>query len=90
MAEGARLESVYAGNRIEGSNPSPSAIICLRVAATPTLPACSGFELRLEPSANFLSWIAAPLKPRGTAVKADDDSRLARDYPVTSPNRFDS
>ena len=25
MAEGARLESVYAGNRIEGSNPSPSA-----------------------------------------------------------------
>ncbi len=27
MAEGARLESVYAGNRIEGSNPSLSAII---------------------------------------------------------------
>ena len=26
MAEGARLESVYAGDRIEGSNPSPSAI----------------------------------------------------------------
>ena len=26
MAEGARLESVYAGNRIEGSNPSPSAM----------------------------------------------------------------
>ena len=25
MVEGARLESVYAGNRIEGSNPSPSA-----------------------------------------------------------------
>ena len=25
MAEGARLESVYTGNRIEGSNPSPSA-----------------------------------------------------------------
>ena len=24
-AEGARLESVYTGNRIEGSNPSPSA-----------------------------------------------------------------
>ena len=39
MAEGARLESVYAGNRIEGSNPSPSAslllfkIICLAVPA---------------------------------------------------------
>ena len=25
MAEGARLESVYTGDRIEGSNPSPSA-----------------------------------------------------------------
>ena len=29
MAEGARLESVYTGNRIEGSNPSPSAISLL-------------------------------------------------------------
>ena len=27
MVEGARLESVYAGNRIAGSNPAPSAII---------------------------------------------------------------
>ena len=26
MAEGARLESVYTGNRIVGSNPTPSAI----------------------------------------------------------------
>jgi hypothetical protein len=26
VAEGARLESVYAGNRIAGSNPAPSAI----------------------------------------------------------------
>ena len=25
MAEGARLESVYTGNRIVGSNPTPSA-----------------------------------------------------------------
>ena len=25
MVEGARLESVYTGNRIEGSNPAPSA-----------------------------------------------------------------
>jgi hypothetical protein len=25
VVEGARLERVYAGNRIEGSNPSPSA-----------------------------------------------------------------
>ena len=27
MAEGARLESVYTGNRIVGSNPTPSAKI---------------------------------------------------------------
>ena len=27
MAEGARLESVYAGNRIEGSNPSLTATL---------------------------------------------------------------
>ncbi len=31
MAEGARLESVYTGNRIEGSNPSPSATLRLRL-----------------------------------------------------------
>src|ERR1700722_20200262 len=29
-AEGARLESVYAGNRIAGSNPAPSATICVK------------------------------------------------------------
>ena len=28
VVEGARLERVYAGNRIEGSNPSLSAIDC--------------------------------------------------------------
>ena len=27
MVEGARLESVYTGNRIAGSNPAPSAIL---------------------------------------------------------------
>jgi hypothetical protein len=27
VVEGARLESVYTGNRIEGSNPSPSASV---------------------------------------------------------------
>ncbi len=32
MAEGARLESVYTGNCIEGSNPSPSARFSARAA----------------------------------------------------------
>ena len=31
MVEGARLESVYAGNRIAGSNPAPSAITEIKV-----------------------------------------------------------
>ena len=38
MAEGARLESVYAGNRIEGSNPSPSAsnfVLAFRYRVSP-------------------------------------------------------
>src|SRR5262249_44491832 len=30
VAEGARLESVYTGNRIVGSNPTPSATIALQ------------------------------------------------------------
>ena len=30
MAEGARLESVYTGNRIVGSNPTPSAKVIRR------------------------------------------------------------
>jgi hypothetical protein len=30
VAEGARLESVYTGNRIVGSNPTPSARRCIR------------------------------------------------------------
>ena len=36
MAEGARLESVYTGNRIVGSNPTPSATIKLRTAEMAT------------------------------------------------------
>ena len=31
VAEGARLESVYTGNRIGGSNPPPSAIFTLNI-----------------------------------------------------------
>src|SRR5215208_2612888 len=48
VAEGARLESVYTGNRIEGSNPSPSATTYLSEpapdyrAVQPNSPALSG------------------------------------------------
>lgn len=45
MVEGARLERVYTGNRIEGSNPSPSAN---RTAhALPTAQDASDERLRL-------------------------------------------
>ena len=37
MAEGARLESVYTGNRIEGSNPSFSATSLASDVAPPTI-----------------------------------------------------
>ena len=37
MVELARLESVYAGNRIEGSNPSPSAILKVWINCLPSL-----------------------------------------------------
>jgi hypothetical protein len=40
VAEGARLESVYTGNRIVGSNPTPSA----RVLSTPFSAVRSGFQ----------------------------------------------
>ena len=39
VAEGARLESVYTGNRIVGSNPTPSA----------SFPACPEVEWDIEP-----------------------------------------
>lgn len=42
MVEGARLESVYTGNRIAGSNPAPSAkLIPLEILSRSSLPAQS-------------------------------------------------
>jgi hypothetical protein len=48
VVEGARLESVYRGNSIEGSNPSLSAILLIKNELKlspvyhPTVSACSG------------------------------------------------
>jgi hypothetical protein len=36
VAEGARLESVYTGNRIVGSNPTPSASCLIRGSSLPS------------------------------------------------------
>ena len=53
MAEGARLESVYTGNRIEGSNPSLSAILYLRAAAPHPERVISGSNFVLHPPPVF-------------------------------------
>ena len=56
VAEGARLESVYAGNRIEGSNPSLSATILLT-----TVSLRSGFCQNSQLLHPFLSEAVDPL-----------------------------
>src|ERR1043165_8733356 len=49
VAEGARLESVYTGNRIEGSNPSLSAItlVSWKIPETRSIECCLETDLRL-------------------------------------------
>ena len=63
MAEGARLESVYAGNRIEGSNPSPSAnaTVLLRVYCSGKMPV----QFKIELAALF-SWVSDYLVNQAT------------------------
>ncbi len=48
MVEGARLESVYRGNSIEGSNPSLSAINNQNVGAVPIAFAAVLFSVSVE------------------------------------------
>ena len=48
MVEGARLESVYRGNSIEGSNPSLSAIYNQNVGAVPIAFAAAFFSMSVE------------------------------------------
>lgn len=58
MAEGARLERVYTGNRIEGSNPSLSAIFFLQGAELRTF-----FPLSFAPQS-----IGLPLRISGAVL----------------------
>ncbi len=51
MVERGGLENRCARERTVGSNPTLSATLIMRVAATPTLAAGSEFERRSEPSA---------------------------------------
>ncbi len=50
MAEGARLERVYTGNRIEGSNPSLSAIFFLECLSKTTFLRPAIFETTISPA----------------------------------------
>jgi hypothetical protein len=64
VAEGARLESVYTGNRIVGSNPTPSAIPAFIL---PSQNQRGPLSLAVIDSANrFLTITAAPLSPKAT------------------------
>ena len=54
MVEGARLESVYAGNRIEGSNPFLSAKPVTKV---------TGFLMQATKQARLIEW-ASIKKPK--------------------------
>jgi hypothetical protein len=55
VVEGARLEIVYAGDRIEGSNPSPSAILFKQgfIPCLNKICIVSGFEPSIN---NNLGW----------------------------------
>jgi hypothetical protein len=54
VADGARLESVYTGNRIEGSNPSLSAIALRRYDFLQTAAAHPAADLRIRSSLGTL------------------------------------
>ena len=75
MAEGARLESVYTGNRIVGSNPTPSATPkreelesnFLRLCA-----ACCGYEWYPAFDAEYPVWASTVSASVGRGSDAPD------------------
>ena len=73
MVEGARLECVYAGNRIEGSNPSPSAIAVSNFGADFMI--CSP------------DWHGDSLKEYEKTLIVRESSQTGLDFPLTKvPN----
>jgi hypothetical protein len=83
-AEGARLESVYTGNRIEGSNPSPSANIvffserCGKSGNNPGgAAALAGRHLRSHRKAVMVSW------SQGTPFRTQVTTAFAHAKPPT-------
>jgi hypothetical protein len=57
VVEGARLESVYTGNRIEGSNPSPSAN-------------CSSVFVAPSPQANLMCDMADTVRVKQLSARS--------------------
>ena len=59
MAEGARLESVYRGNSIEGSNPSLSAMYNKIKELYRNQASFQSIPLRGSPSRDLSAWLSA-------------------------------
>jgi hypothetical protein len=66
VVEGARLESVYRGNPIAGSNPAPSATVC-RQHATPGVRRC-GLRLRASMRSKHAGGAHAPWRCFGSSA----------------------
>ena len=88
MAEGARLESVYTGNRIEGSNPSPSASRCIQefscaenVAVEPQQ--TDGFSAQLSHFARARDDRLGPMHSLGSGFSLEDPH-----FPVAGSDKF--
>ena len=93
MAEGARLESVYTGNRIGGSNPSLSASLAFLVLTLALLlPSC--FRRRYSPSKDQIAICREPggLKNGGTGRNrtANLEFRKLLLYPIELRPRLSS
>ena len=76
MAEGARLESVFTGNRNVGSNPTPSATILCELTQLVILPRDSVKDCRIL---NAISALGAELVVQ--SKKIDDTSTYSDPIP---------
>ena len=74
MVEGARLESVYRGNSIEGSNPSLSARIESKISAD-----------RQVCARNLRDWISLPAFPSKISALQFDPQANAANYRQKAP-----
>ena len=85
MAEGARLESVYTGNRIEGSNPSPSATSSVFQRVTETFSCLHTILYTVEPLLeSACDTLLSPYQPTFSALPSLAHSTEHRLWPSQS------